>query len=128
MENKLNDIDMINPKTLKKDFSILNSEGDILRLYIDNKNNYYFGSRLINNEGTIFYPVTEEQIKDYVNSNILLRDVFLQSDTDEVKILFKKAVKTALKQEYVDLIDSGNQLYFAFHSDLKKNEFEEKFR
>lgn len=70
---------MINPKTLKKDFSILNSEGNILGLYTDNKNNYYFGSRLINNRGTIFYPVAKERFKNYVNSNILLRGVFFKA-------------------------------------------------
>lgn len=119
---------MINPTLFKKNLSILNSEGEILGLYTDNKNNYYFGSRLMNQEGIIFYPVTEKLIKDFVNSNILLRDVFMQSNTEEVKILSKKTVKSVPKKDYVKLIDCGDILYLSLHSDLKKKEFEEKFR
>jgi hypothetical protein len=52
---------MTNPRNLKKEIDILNSEGCILGFYYDEKYNPHFGSFLKDGTGTIFYSVSEIQ-------------------------------------------------------------------
>jgi hypothetical protein len=67
---------MTNPRNLKKEIDILNSEGCILGFYYDEKYNPHFGSFLKDGTGTIFYSVSEIQIKDYLKSKLTLKELF----------------------------------------------------
>ena len=118
---------MKDPRVLKKDLSILNAEGDILRLYTHASGELYFGSRLVNQTGTVFYPITESLIKDYLLSQLVLKEVFLKSDTTEVKVLLKGKVTTTTKEQVIDFITCKDDTYQNISPDMKKKEFEKRF-
>ncbi|WP_157594939.1 hypothetical protein [Psychroflexus tropicus] len=118
---------MRDPRAFKKDLSILNAEGDILRLYTHHSGELYFASRLTNHSGKVFYPVTVALIKDYLQSKLLLRDLFIKSDTEDVKVLLRGDVTTTSKEAVLEHIDCLEDSYQYIAPDMKKKEFEERF-
>jgi hypothetical protein len=118
---------MTDPRNLKKISDILNSEGCILGLFHDPKNNLYFGSLVKDGTGTIFYSVNKTQIKDYLNSKLTLTKLYKDSKSFLIKHKFKNEIKTYLKDDFLDRIQCGNDLYEDIQNSMKSKEIEIKY-
>ena len=118
---------MTDPRNLKKELDILNSEGCILGLYYDKKNNPHFGSILKEGSGTIFYSVSEIQIMDYLKSKLTLVELFANSKSFLIKHKFRNEIKTYLKEDFLDMIQCGKDLYKDIPNSMKSKEVETKY-
>jgi hypothetical protein len=111
----------------KKEIDILNSEGSILGFYCDKKYNPHFGPFLKDGIGTIFYSVSEIQIKDYLKSKLTLKELFANSKSFLIKHKFRKEVKTYLKEDFLEIIQHGNDFYKDIPNSTKSKEIETKY-
>jgi hypothetical protein len=118
---------MTDPRNLKKINDILNSEGCILGLYLDPKDNLYFGSYLKDGTGTIFYLVNEVQIKSYLKSKLTLMELYVESKSFLIKHKFRKEVKTYLKEDFLDSIQCGTDFYKDIPKSMKSEVIERKY-
>ena len=118
---------MTDPRNLKKELDIINSEGCILGLYYDKKNNPHFGSFLKDGTGTVFYSVTELQIKDYLKSKLTLIELFANSQTFLIKHKFRNEIKTYLKEDFSDMLQCGSDYYKDIPVSMKSGKIENKY-
>jgi len=118
---------MIDPRNLKKEGDILNSEGTILGLYLDRKGNLYLSSFLKDGTGIIYYTVDLVLLKDYLQSKITLIDLYKKSSSFLVKHKFRKEIKTYLKQDFIESLQCGNDNYKDIPESMKSKSIEEKY-
>ncbi len=118
---------MIDPRNLKKISDILNSEGTILGLYRDPKDNLFLGSLLKEGSGTIFYSVDLNQIKDYLKSELTISELYNESSSFLVNHKFRKEIKTYLKQDFLNSLQCGNEYYKDIPESMKSKEVEKKY-
>ena len=118
---------MIDSRNLKKETDILNSEGTILGLYRDPKGNLYFGSLLKDGSGTVFYAVSENQLKDYLHSKMTLSSLYKESQSFLVKHKFRGEMKTYLKEDFVDSLQCGNDFYKNIPKSMKSKVIGDKY-
>jgi len=118
---------MINLKDIEKELDILNSEGTILCLYKDSLNNLYLKSFLKNGSGNVFFSVSINYLKDYLNSKITLRELYNNSKFFLVKFIFRNENKTYLKEEFIDSLQCGSDYYKDIPESMKTMEFEKKY-
>ncbi|WP_323027545.1 hypothetical protein [Gelidibacter japonicus] len=118
---------MIDPRNLKKELDILNSEGTILGLYNDPKNNLFLGAFLKDGTGTVYFSVDIDSLKNYLQSKINLFDLYKTSDSFLIKHKFKKEVKTYLKEDFLDSLQCGTDFYKDIPESMKSVEFERKY-
>ena len=98
-------------KDLKKEADILNAEGCILGLYTTPNNKFYLGSLLKDGSGTVFYAVKPNRLKDYLQSQLTIVDLYNLSDSFLVRHKFRKEVKTYLKEDFSDSLKYGTAYY-----------------
>jgi len=118
---------MIAPRNLKKELDILNSEGTILGLYSDPKNNLFLGSFLKDGTGTVFYSVDLDLLKSFSQSEMILSDLYIKSKSFLIKHKFRKEVKTYLKEDFLDSLQCGADFYKDIPESMKSEEFETKY-
>ena len=70
---------MIQTNKLKKKHDLIKSAGTILEVYMDGEN-YYLGSYLTDGSGTLYYPTIKQNLKDYIDSRIMLNELYLKSE------------------------------------------------
>lgn len=115
---------MIELKELQKKSDILNSEGSILGLFTDSKNNLYLGSFLKDGSGIIYYSVKSNILKDYLQSKLTLSELYNMSQSFLVKHKFREKVKTYLKEDFIDLLQYGANFYKDLSDSMKSKEIE----
>jgi hypothetical protein len=114
---------IVNIHKLIKIADILNSEGSILTLYEIDKQ-LYLGLLLSGYPGMIYFSTDRKNLKKYVNSEINLQQVYLNSD--DFFITRKLNHKTALflKNDFLDLLLCGNKLYSDIEKSMKNYQME----
>ena len=117
---------MIDVQNLKKIIDVLNAEGTILALHEDPDNNLYLSSFLKDGSGTIYYSITEKQLKHYLHSKLTLNELYQQSPSFLVKYIFQKEVKTFLKQDFLNSLQCGNDYYKNLPKSMRSIEIESK--
>ena len=60
---------------LSKVSDILNAEGSILSLFLDTENKLYLAGLLNDGSGTVYFEVTDYQLKGYLHSNVLSKQI-----------------------------------------------------
>ena len=118
---------MIDIDKLKKELDILNSEGTILGLYSDSKDNLFLESFLKDGSGTIFYSVDKNSLQRYSQSKIILSDLYAKSKSFLIRHKFRREVKTYLKEDFSDLLQCGNKFYRDIPESMKSEDFERKY-
>lgn len=109
---------MIQVKKLKKLTDILNSEGTILGLYqIDNE--LFLGSFLTDKTGMVYYSTNKEILNHYVNGEITLSQVYLDSEDFIVSRKFRNDTVAYLKQDLADKIQCGDKYYNELSDGMK---------
>ncbi len=114
------------PKHLKKEDDILNSEGTILGLYSCGTK-HYLSSHLNDGSGTLYYRTNWDLLKKYMGSEILLKELFLKSDKFSFKPRQGKVISEIDKEDYCNLIQCGESYYSELSDGLKNKEFEKSF-
>lgn len=113
---------------LKRQYDILNSEGSILSLYIDSKNHdLYLSSFLHGTNGNVFYRTTEEQLKEFIRSELTIIQLFHKSTDIIVTRIFRNLEEKLLKDQFNFSFFEGDKHYRDFSSDCKSIEFEKYF-
>ena len=118
---------MIDPGKLKKELDILNSEGTILGLYSDSKDNLFLGSLLKDGSGTVFYSVDLDLLRSFSQSKIILSDLYAMSKSFLIKHKFRREVKTYLKEDFSDSLQCGTKFYKDIPESMKSEDFERKY-
>jgi len=118
---------MIDPRNLKSILDILNSEGTILGLKNDLKGNLYLSSYLKDGSGNVYYSTTEKELKAFVESQMTIKEIYLNSTDFLVKHKFRSEVKTFLKEDFENNLQCGSDLYKDIPESMKSKKFEEKY-
>ena len=84
---------MLNVKKLSKVQDILKSDNMLLGYFKSIKGGDYLGSCLRDVEGVVFYAARKRDLKRYLNNEIRLRDIYLNSPSVIVKVKEDDVVK-----------------------------------
>lgn len=106
-------------RALKKIDEILNSEGTILGLHSLNKK-LYLSSFLKDGSGTVYYATTKDNLIQYLNGNITLKELYNSSDDFMVVRISGKEMASHLKKDFADVLQCGDQ-YFSELQDSMRN-------
>ncbi len=117
---------MIEINKLYKVGDILNSEGMILGLFKSNSGDMFLCSHLSDGSGNIYYSTKKDVIIKYFNSEITLREVYLNSDDFIVTKKMRDVTTQYLKQDMVDLIQLKDKLYKEISDGMKDKNLEEE--
>lgn len=107
-----------------KKLDILNSEGSVLGLYINDNKDYYFSSILNDGSGTIFYQVTLDLIFKYFHSKYNLKKIVENSPDFIVRHKHRNQELSFLKEDLINQIQSVNSFYCDKPNSMKNPEFE----
>ena len=118
---------MVEINQLKKVDDILNSEGTILRLYAQESGNLFLSSYLKDGSGEIYYSTDKETLKKYFNSEMTLKQVYLESSDSLVTRKFRKETETFIKEDLTDLILCGDSLFSEISSDMRNDKLAREF-
>ena len=107
-----------------KKYTILNCEGNILKLEIENnfqEIKFAFLAKMDNGTGRIHFSIKRQELNDFFDSKITLSQI-IQNSKDETFLLIRydKEYMVA-KSEIINKIQCGNQLYSNILNDLKMN-------
>ena len=114
-------------RKLKKVDDILNSEGTILGLY-KIENDYLLGSFLKDHSGMVYYLTSLTALKKYLNSEIILKQVYLESEDFIVSRQYKKETVLFVKQDLVELIQFGDKLFSQIESSMRNDDIAIKLK
>lgn len=110
-------------KKLRKVGELLNSEGTILGVYLNNRREYYLSSFLIKSMGTIYYSSTKEDIEQFINSKIRLKELFLKSN-DLIVVNKKRDNQVSyIKEDMSELLWDGNCYFKDFPNGVRNDDF-----
>ena len=118
---------MVEINQLKKVDDILNSEGTILGLYEQKTGNLFLSSYLKDGSGEIYYSTDKETLKKYFNSEMTLKQVYLESSDSLVTRKFRKETETFIKQELTDLIQCGDNLFSEISKSMRNDKLAREF-
>ncbi len=108
-------------RKLKKVDDILNSEGTILGLY-KIQSEFFLGSFLKDHSGMVYYSTNLETLKRYLNSEITLRQAYLESEDLIVARQFRNETVSFVKQDLIELIQYGDKLFSQISSSMRNDE------
>ena len=109
---------------MEKKFDILNAEGSVLGLYINDNQDYYFNSIIKDGSGTIFYQVTLALILKYFYSKYNLKQIIENSPDFIVRHKYRNQEESFLKEDLINQVQSVNSLYCDKPHSMKNPEFE----
>ena len=112
---------------LKKVDDILNSEGMLLGLYKNNSENLFLSSYLKDGSGEIYYSTNKETLKKYFNSEITLKQVYLESEDFLVSRKFRKETETFIKEDLTDLLQCGDNLFSEISNSMRNDKLAREF-
>lgn len=93
---------MVDVNNLKKIGDVLNGEGMFLGLFRNNSGNLYLGSHLKDGSGDLYYSVNLDVFKKYLNAEINLRRVYIESDDFKVTRKFRNEHTLFIKDDRID--------------------------
>jgi phage anti-repressor protein len=113
-------------RKLKKVDDILNSEGTILGLYkIDDQ--ILLGSFLKDHSGMVYYLTSIEILKKYFNSEIILEQVYLESEDFIVTRQYRKETVSFIKEDLVTNIQCGDKLFSQISNSMRNDKLAKEF-
>lgn len=118
---------MVEINQLKKVDDILNSEGTILGLYQHKSGNLFLSSYLKDRSGEIYYSTDKETLKKYFNSEMKLKQVYLESSDFLVTRKLGKETETFIKEDLTDLILCGDSLFSEISKDMRNDKLAREF-
>lgn len=105
-------------KNLKKVVDVLNSEGTILGLYKLN-DEWYLASHLQGVDGNVYYTVQRDRFYDYLNGELTLRELYLESEDLIVTMKRREGNVSCPKEDLAGNINCGDSYYPTLSSGLK---------
>jgi hypothetical protein len=118
---------MVEVEKLKKLTDILNSEGTILGLYqIDNE--LFLGSFLTDKTGMVYYSTNKKALNRYLNNEITLGQVYLESEDFIVSRNFRNDTVTYLKQDLAEKIQCSDKYYNELSNELKNPNIQDQMK
>ena len=110
---------MINPRRLKKKIDLINSEGAILSILLNPKNNIIIMGLIEKTLEEVYFNVNIGDVKMYVSSFITLNDLFHSRDCFFIKTKNDGEIKTYLSKDYECELSFGNNFYDEISESLK---------
>ena len=108
---------MTSINNLKNCGDLLSSEGSILSLFLHNEN-YYLASYVSDGSGTIYYSVKLEHLKQYIKSEIMLKELYLMSEDVLIVNKFRGVETIHTKEDFVDRVQCGESYFNKFGDDM----------
>ena len=118
---------MVEINQLNKVGDILNSEGTILGLYEQESGNLFLSSYLKGGTGEVYYSTDKETLKKYFNSEMKLKQVYLESSDSLVTRKFRKETETFIKEDLTDLIQCGDNLFSEISNSMRNDKLAREF-
>ncbi len=118
---------MVEINQLKKVDSILNSEGTILGLFEHKTGILFLSSYLKDGSGEVYYSTNKETLKKYFNSEMTLKQVYLESDDFLASRKFRGETASFIKEDLTDLIQCGDSLFSELSSDMRNDKLASEF-
>ena len=118
---------MIEINQLKKVDDILNSEGTILGLYEHKSGNLFLSSYLKDGSGEIYYSTDKETLKKYFNSEMTIKQVYLESEDFLVSRKFRRETETFLKEDLTELLQCGDNLFSEITNSMRNYKLASEF-
>lgn len=118
---------MIEINQLQKVGDILNSEGTILGLFKQKSGNLCLSSYLKDGSGEIYYSTDKETLKKYFNSEISLKQVYIESEDFLVSRKFRKETETFIKEDLTDLLQCGDNLFSEISNSMRNDKLAREF-
>jgi hypothetical protein len=112
---------MIKINQLLKVGDILNSEGTILGLYKNKTGELFLSSYLKDGSGEIYYSSNDKTVLKYLNSEITLKQVYLESEDFIVSRQYKKETVLFVKQDLLELIQFGDKLFSEIPNSMRND-------
>lgn len=109
---------------MKEKYIILNCEGNILKLEIENsfkKIKLAFFAKMNNGTGEIYFPVQKQELIKFFNSKLTLSQIIENSKEDIILLTRYDKEYLVSKSEIVNKIQCGSELYSDILYDLKMN-------
>jgi hypothetical protein len=107
---------------MKRAYTILNCEGDILRLEIENFQNFTtftFCANMNNGIGRVYFPVSEKELLEFFNSKITISQV-VQNAMEDRFLLIRYDKGYILERSFVaHSLQCGDLLYRDILDDMK---------
>lgn len=110
---------MINPINLKKIEDIINSEGSILSIHRDPKNNFFISAKMENQEGMVYFDTNKSKLKKYLNSIITLNKLFELKTNYFLKTKKGLAVKTFISDDFKCNLIYGDFFFKSLPNDIR---------
>ena len=110
---------MINPRRLKKKIDLINSEGAILSILLDPKDNVIIMGLIEKTLEEVYFNVNTGDVNMYVSSYITLNDLFHSRVSFFVKTKKAGEIKTYLSKDYECELSFGNLYYDEISESLK---------
>lgn len=114
-------------KNLKKILDLINSEGTILGLHISQNKKYFIGSKSKDSLETIYFNVTDHELKMYVNGHITLHELYGFSDNYFIVTKTGDEEKTYIFDQYSCNLTFGDLCYDQINNDMKPTTGLDKF-
>lgn len=118
---------MINPLRLKKKIDLINSEGAILSILLDPKDNIIIMGLIEKTLEEVYFNVNIGDVKMYVSSYITLNDLFHSRDCYFLKTKNAGEIKTYLSKDYECELSFGNHFYDEISGSLKPQDGLDEF-
>ena len=110
---------MINPINLKKIEDIINSEGSILSIHRDPKNNFFIRAKMENEEGMVYFDTNKSKLKKYLNSVITLNKLFELKTNYFLKTKTGSVIKTFIGEDFKCNLIYGEILYKSLPKEVR---------
>lgn len=104
---------------LKKKLDLINSEGTILGLYLSKNNEYFLGSSITDSNETIYFKVSDHELRMYVNGHITLHELYGFSDNFFIVTKSGSVEKTYIFDQYKCSLTFGSLCYDEIQKDMK---------
>jgi hypothetical protein len=118
---------MVEINQLKKVFSIFNSVGTILGVYEHKTGTLFLSSYLKDGSGDVYYSTDKETVDKFFNSEMTLKQVYIESDDFLVSRKFRNETVTFIKEDLADLIHCGDCLFSELSSDTRNDNLASEF-
>ena len=110
---------MINPVNLKKIEDIINSEGSIVSIHRDPKNNFFIGAKMDNEEGMVYFDTDKSKLKKYLNSVITLNKLFELKTNYFLKTKTGSVIKTFIGEDFKCNLIYGKILFKSLPNEIR---------
>ena len=104
---------------LEKTLDLINSEGTILGLYLSKNKKYFLGSKTTDSLETIYFKVTDHELKMYINGYITLNELYGFSDNIFIVTKSGRDKKTYIFDQYSCNLTYGDLSYDQINIDMK---------